>query len=72
MLGPKRASAYLEFMRFFNNTNAQGLSGYVRDQHTLGNSISVLNGIIERSELLAKELEKIKASKMKLLSMTLV
>ena len=71
LLGPKRASAYIEFMRFFNNANAQGLSGWVRDQHTQGHSISVLNGLVERADNLAGELRKIKSARMSPFSMSL-
>ncbi|MCB1370122.1 MAG: hypothetical protein H6896_12190 [Rhodovulum sp.] len=52
-LGPEKAKAYLEFLRFFNNGSCDVVNSMLRTEHDRGKSIEYLNWLKNKS----KELE---------------
>lgn len=48
-LGPERAEAYLEFLRFFNNNNANIITDILREEHYKNTSVQYIQWLEDKS-----------------------
>lgn len=59
MLSAEDVRAYLEFVRFFSNGNAEIVNSQLRTEHDRGKSIDYLDLLARRAKLLKKSMEAI-------------
>jgi hypothetical protein len=58
-LGPDRARAYLEFLRFFNNNSADVVNSMLRTEHERGKSLDYVDWLERKSHQLEQGLASI-------------